>query len=304
MTTPPELFDPDLLALRRARAAAAAGRLPAGRRGRRRSQKGSTEVNRTFLAPVGDRAARRASGPGSSPRVVCRAPRALSDAPILDLAPGAQDLVVHALALHWANDPVGQLVQCRRALRPDGLFLGALFGGETLRELRAALAEAEVAETGGLSPRVAPMGEIRDLGGLLQRAGFALPVADVRRFDVSYADALALMRDLRGDGRDQRAARPAAPPDAPRRCSRGPPRSTPSASGRRTGGCARPSTWSFLTGWAPDAGPAAAAAARVGADAARRRARGRRAERRREGRPVRLKAGDAAAIDPAGRGTT
>ena len=86
--------------------------------------------------------------------------------------------MVHGLALHWANDPVGQLVQARRALRPDGLMVAALFGGETLHELRAALAEAEIATLGGLSPRVAPMGEIRDLGGLLQRAGFALPVAD------------------------------------------------------------------------------------------------------------------------------
>ena len=107
---------------------------------------------------------------------------------------------MHALALHWANDPVGQLVQARRALRPDGLLLAALFGGETLVELRAALAEAEIATLGGLSPRVAPMGEIRDLGGLLQRAGFALPVADSRRFDVSYPSPLALMRDLRAMG--------------------------------------------------------------------------------------------------------
>ena len=107
---------------------------------------------------------------------------------------------MHALALHWSNDPVGQLVQARRALRPDGLFIAALFGGETLHELRAALAEAEIETLGGLSPRVAPMGEIRDLGGLLQRAGFALPVADSRRFDVSYPSPLALMRDLRAMG--------------------------------------------------------------------------------------------------------
>ena len=91
-------------------------------------------------------------------------------------------------------------MQARRALRPDGLFIAALFGGETLHELRAALAEAEIETLGGLSPRVAPMGEIRDLGGLLQRAGFALPVADSRRFDVSYATPLALMRDLRAMG--------------------------------------------------------------------------------------------------------
>lgn len=118
----------------------------------------------------------------------------------LRLAPGAHDLVIHALSLHWANDPVGQLVQCRHALVPDGLMIAALFGGQTLHELRVALAEAESRATGGLSPRIAPMGEIRDLGGLLQRAGFALPVADALPFDVSYATALHLMRDLRGMG--------------------------------------------------------------------------------------------------------
>jgi hypothetical protein len=108
--------------------------------------------------------------------------------------------VVHGLALHWANDPVGQLVQARRALRPDGLMIAALFGGETLAGLRAALAEAEIATIGGLSPRVAPMGEVRDLGGLLQRAGFALPVADSQPFDVSYPSVVELMRDLRAMG--------------------------------------------------------------------------------------------------------
>ncbi len=199
MTTPPELFDPDLLALRRARAAAVGpvdflqDAVAAEVSERLR------EVNRSFTAPaiIGPRAARWAGILTADGLAV---PRLLPDAPALDLAPGAHDLILHALALHWANDPVGQLVQCRRALRPDGLFVGALFGGETLHELRAALAAAEVAETGGLSPRVAPMGEIRELGGLLQRAGFAQPVADGRRFDVSYPDALALMRDLRAMG--------------------------------------------------------------------------------------------------------
>lgn len=119
------------------------------------------------------------------------------DEDTLNLETGAFDLVIHAMSLHWANDPVGQLVQCRRALRPDGMFIGALFGGQTLAELRAALAEAEVALTGGLSPRVVPMGEIRDLGGLLQRAGFALPVADSALKTVSYRDLPHLMSDLR-----------------------------------------------------------------------------------------------------------
>lgn len=124
----------------------------------------------------------------------------LPDDEVLSLESGAHDLVIHALALHWANDPVGQLIQCKRALRPDGLFLGALFGGQTLHELRACLAEAETSVTGGLSPRVLPMAEIRDLGGLLQRAGFALPVADSYNREIHYRDALHLMRDLRAMG--------------------------------------------------------------------------------------------------------
>ena len=126
--------------------------------------------------------------------------RIVADTDVLDLTTGAYDLVIHALALHWANDPVGQLVQCRRALMPDGLFIGLLFGGQTLSELRISLAEAEVAATGGLSPRVLPMGEIRDLGGLLQRAGFALPVADGFTRTVRYRDAYHLMADLRAMG--------------------------------------------------------------------------------------------------------
>lgn len=133
--------------------------------------------------------------------------RIIADDDVLDLAPAAHDLVIHALCLHWANDPVGQLVQCRRALRPDGLFLGVLFGGQTLAELRACLAEAEAAVTGGLSPRVLPMAEIRDLGGLLQRAGFALPVADSTIRTVTYADAGRLMADLRAMGEANALAR-------------------------------------------------------------------------------------------------
>ncbi|MCV2882073.1 methyltransferase domain-containing protein [Actibacterium sp. XHP0104] len=153
-----------------------------------------TEVNRTFTAPA----------------VVSGFPQVwadlipgavhVADDDILALEPGAHDLVIHAMGLHWANDPVGQLVQCRRALRPDGLFLGVLFGGHTLHELRAALAQAESTLTGGLSPRVAPMGEIRDLGALLQRAGFALPVADGAPRMVTYRSVLHLIDDLRAMG--------------------------------------------------------------------------------------------------------
>lgn len=110
------------------------------------------------------------------------------------------DLVVHAMALHWSNDPVGQLIQCRRALRPDGLCLAVSLGGQTLAELRTSLAQSEVDETGGLSPRILPMPEIRDLGALLQRAGFALPVADTAVLTAQYSDMFHLMRDLRAMG--------------------------------------------------------------------------------------------------------
>lgn len=125
--------------------------------------------------------------------------RIVADQDLLDLGTGL-DLVIHAGGLHWANDPVGQLIQSRRALKPDGLFLGVMCGGQTLHELRACLAEAEIAQTGGLSPRVAPMAEIRDLGGLLQRAGFALPVADSDQIATSYESVFHLMRDLRAMG--------------------------------------------------------------------------------------------------------
>ncbi len=139
----------------------------------------------------------------------------IPDDETLSLSPGAHDLVIHALGLHWANDPVGQLIQCRQALRPDGLFLGITFGGQTLHELRTSLAEAEAALRGGLSPRVLPMGEIRDLGALLQRAGFALPVADALTRRVTYRTLFHLVADLRAMGETSAlAARPRQP--APR----------------------------------------------------------------------------------------
>lgn len=126
--------------------------------------------------------------------------RLIADTAVLDLEEASQDLIIHAMCLHWADDPVGQLVQCRRALRPDGLLLCLFFGGQTLQELRAALAEAESVVMGGLSPRVLPMAEIREAGALLHRAGFALPVADSDTQTVSYRDAFHLMADLRAMG--------------------------------------------------------------------------------------------------------
>jgi SAM-dependent methyltransferase len=118
----------------------------------------------------------------------------------LPLAPGSIDLAVSALALQWVNDLPGLLAQIRRALRPDGLLLAATIGGETLTELRQCFAAAEAEIEGGVSPRVIPMLDLRDAGGLLQRAGFALPVCDVERLTIRYNDVFALMKDLRRMG--------------------------------------------------------------------------------------------------------
>ncbi len=115
-------------------------------------------------------------------------------------APASFDLVVSCLSLHAVNDLPGALVQVRRALKPDGLFLGCLFGGGTLGELRQALSIAESEVAGGASPRVAPFSDLRDLGGLLQRAGFALPVADVEPLTVRYGTLFRLFSDLRAMG--------------------------------------------------------------------------------------------------------
>lgn len=175
--------------------------------------------------------------------------RIVADTETLDLTPGAHDLVIHGLSLHWANDPVGQLIQCFRALEPDGFFLGVMFGGETLSELRAVLAETEIALSGGLSPRLLPMGELRDLGALLQRAGFAQPVADNSKRTVTYSDALALLHDLRkmGEGnalatRSSRTPRALFPAAAARYAE-----AFQDAEGRI------PATFDlvFLAGWAP-----------------------------------------------------
>lgn len=124
----------------------------------------------------------------------------VEDTDTLDLPVAQFDLVIHAMCLHWADDPVGQLIQCRRALKEDGLCLVALLGGQTLTELRAVLSQAETSVTGGLSPRISPMAEIRDLGGLLSRAGLALPVADVVALNTTYRDMTHLMHDLRAMG--------------------------------------------------------------------------------------------------------
>lgn len=192
MTTAPPLFDRSALTAHR-----------------RRARTEALFLHRAALDEVQDRLA-MVNRAFTAPAIVTPFPEiwrdAFSDATIvadediLALAPGGFDLVIHAMCLHWSNDPVGQLIQCRRALREDGLCLAVLLGGQTLAGMRAALAEAESRETGGLSPRVAPMAEIRDLGGLLQRAGLTLPVADGQSLTARYRDLWHLMHDLRAMG--------------------------------------------------------------------------------------------------------
>jgi SAM-dependent methyltransferase len=118
----------------------------------------------------------------------------------LPLAAASIDLAASLLALHGVNDLPGALIQIRRALRPDGLFIGCLLGGRTLQELREVLLAAEAETTGGVSPRVAPFADLRDMGSLLQRAGFALPVVDSELVTVRYRDLFGLLRDLRAMG--------------------------------------------------------------------------------------------------------
>jgi SAM-dependent methyltransferase len=152
-------------------------------------------------------AADRLAASGRADAVVRAAPspesgalRLVADEENLPFAPERFDLAVSLLALQGVNDLPGALIQIRRALKPDGLFLGCLFGGATLNELRAAFTEAEAELEGGASPRVAPFADVRDLGSLLQRAGFALPVTDVEAITVRYRDPFGLLRDLRALG--------------------------------------------------------------------------------------------------------
>jgi NADH dehydrogenase [ubiquinone] 1 alpha subcomplex assembly factor 5 len=124
----------------------------------------------------------------------------VADEEAIPFAEGSLDVVLSNLSMHWVNDLPGALIQIRRALKPDGMFLAAMLGTGTLAELQQALSEAEVDEEGGLSPRVSPFADVRDLGDLLGRAGFTLPVADTETITVSYADPMRLMADLHGMG--------------------------------------------------------------------------------------------------------
>ena len=177
------------------------------------------------------------------------APSVVGDEELLPFADGSFDLVLSNLALHWTNDLPGALAQLRRALKPDGLLLAALLGGETLADLRAVLLDAELAETGGARPRVSPVADLRDMGMLMQRAGFELPVIDGDAITVSYPDVLALMRDLRGMGETNAIAERARAPTRRAVLARAAAAYPKDPAGRIAAGF----HVIFLTGWAPHA---------------------------------------------------
>ena len=219
-TAPPQIFDRALLAARLDRAWRGGGDRPGADFLLRRAADELGErlvlIRRAFAvaidagAPGPHAAATLAarSGGGSTLRFAPTAASAgsgdfsvlVGDLERLPLAAESADLVVSLLALHHVNDLPGAMIQIRRVLRPDGLFVAALAGGDTLIELRQSLTIAESEISGGVSPRVAPFADARALGGLLQRAGFALPVVDVDTLVVRYTSLFALMRDLRAFG--------------------------------------------------------------------------------------------------------
>jgi SAM-dependent methyltransferase len=215
MVPPPAIFDRDLLRARRRRAASLGPSTFLLDRAAEELSDRLAVVLRDFtravdLATPTDAVRRVLAGSGKVGTIVAAdvlAGRSVggelavaADPEALPFRDGSLDLVVSALALHFVNDLPGTLVQIRRALRPDGLFVGALLGGDTLIELRQAFAQSEAEIEGGISPRVAPFADLRELGSLLQRAGFALPVTDVDRLTVRYPSPLALMHDLRRMG--------------------------------------------------------------------------------------------------------
>ncbi len=186
-----------------------------------------------------------------SPRMASRAarsgPAVAADEEWLPFAPASFDLVVSCLSLQWVNDLPGALIQIRRVLVPDGLFLAVMPGLGTLAPLRQALLDAEVETTGGASPRVSPLADLADAAALLQRAGFALPVADSETLTVTYDDPLALIRDLRALGETNAVAQ---------RSRRVPPRALVASALARLprdgeGRIALPLVLLGLTGWAP-----------------------------------------------------
>jgi SAM-dependent methyltransferase len=211
LAAPPSLFDRALIRRRLARARSRPAAFLLERVAAEFSERLSL-VSRPFprALDLGTPGPQLAEALHTNGRIVFRAgpiaddPRlALSicaDEEALPFADSSFELVASALSLQWVNDLPGALVQIRRVLTPDGLFLAAMFGGQTLTELRIALTSAEAELAGGASPRVAPFADLRDLGALLQRAGFALPVTDAEPLVVRYATMFALMQDLRAMG--------------------------------------------------------------------------------------------------------
>jgi SAM-dependent methyltransferase len=181
----------------------------------------------------------------------CDGPRLGADEEFLPFGPGTLDLVVSGLSLQFVNDLPGVLLQVRQALKGDGLFLAALLGAGSLSELREAFLVAETEIYGGATPRVAPFADVRALGGLLQRAGFALPVADVDTLRVTYPHPLALMTELKGMGASNVLAERSRRPMTRRLLARG-----AEVYGERfaTPDGRVPATFEIvtLTGWAPD----------------------------------------------------
>ncbi len=151
------------------------------------------KVSHVLQSDISQQMANRAARLTACPTIAC-------DEEFLPIRDNALDLVISNLSLHWVNDLPGVLTQIRRALKADGLLVASIFGRETLSELRDALAQAEIELEGGLSPRVSPFADVRDLGSLLQRAGFALPVVDTETITVKYANPMRLLADLRGMG--------------------------------------------------------------------------------------------------------
>jgi SAM-dependent methyltransferase len=205
VNTAPRIFDRRLYALRRARAARMEGerflltealggiceRLGAVNRGFAQGlELASRPESAAALAPFAENWTRMSLSAAEGGNVV-------GDEEVLPFAEGSFDLVVSALSLHAVNDLPGALVQIRRILKPDGLFLAVLFGGQSLRELRDAFARGEMRVRGGISPHVSPFADVRALGALLQRAGFALPVADSEQTCISYKQFCTLANDIR-----------------------------------------------------------------------------------------------------------
>lgn len=214
MTAPPQIFDRKLYARRRGRTA---GNFAAYDFLHRRAMEDVNDrlesVNRQFPLAAFDGAGALANlltqkaGVGdlinidlAPARLPAGGLRLAADAEALPIKGESLDLFVSMLTLHTTNDLVGALTQARMALKPDGLFIAAIFGEETLSALRAALYRAEAEVTGGASARIAPFAGVRDYGAALQRAGFALPVTDIDKVSVSYDDPLKLLKDLRGMG--------------------------------------------------------------------------------------------------------